>query len=120
MKTMLTAVFRHRIRRPGVKRLYVLAAAVPAAVFAAACSDMGQQNIFEPEVGHPASWVSDHGAAALSDGSSCPDCHGPDLSGNARPYTARYEHADHCRTEHPNEKLDESRTHKMGIPYCSG
>lgn len=56
-----------------------------AALFAAAaCDDSSrQESLFNPEIGHPANWIADHGDAALRQGSTCPECHGSDLRGGA-------------------------------------
>lgn len=62
-------------------RYAVIIASLALASLQMACSEMGPENIFEPEVGHPETWVADHGSAALSQGDSCPDCHGTDLGG---------------------------------------
>jgi hypothetical protein len=60
----------------------------------AACSDSSKKNPFEPEIGHPENWIGDHGGSALSQGSTCPECHGADLAGGVSGlscFTARYE-----------------------------
>lgn len=76
-------------------RTRLLPLALVTALGFGACDDAGlQENPFSPEVGHPKSWVSDHGDAALTRGSTCPDCHGTDLRGGASQlscFTSQYE-----------------------------
>lgn len=47
------------------------------------CSESHKPPLFDPDVGHQENWVGDHGQAALSEGNSCPECHGADLGGGA-------------------------------------
>ena len=60
-----------------------LAIFLGAALFLWGCSESHKPSIFDPAVGHGENWIVDHGQAALSEGSSCPDCHGADLGGGA-------------------------------------
>ncbi len=61
--------------------LYLAAAAL--LVFSACDDSNRQETLFNPEIGHPDNWVADHGDDALKQGSTCPECHGPDLRGGA-------------------------------------
>lgn len=60
-----------------------LVLSLTAALLAAACTESDQQPLFQPEIGHPENWISDHGKSALEEGSTCPECHGADLGGGA-------------------------------------
>lgn len=63
------------------KKVQLLVLTLPLAF--QACTEVDRGPVFDPVVGHPAGWVSDHGKAALDDGNTCPECHGSDLRGGA-------------------------------------
>ena len=46
------------------------------------CSESRDGNlIFDPAIGHPKSWIKDHGPTSVSSEGSCEECHGSDLRG---------------------------------------
>ncbi len=55
--------------------------ALGALLLFSACSEKSPRSIFDPEIGHPENWADEHRQAALSEGSTCPECHGADLRG---------------------------------------
>jgi len=62
---------------------WVAPAALGIALLLSACSESSPPTIFEPDIGHAENWIVSHGQAALSEGNTCPECHGPDLGGGA-------------------------------------
>ena len=66
-----------------VSRRTIQLLAIAALLFLQACSETDRGPIFDPLVGHPGNWTSDHGQAALDEGNTCPECHGTDLGGGA-------------------------------------